>query len=68
MVPDEFNVGYQSFQEVAEKLGHSLRKMEDRETDYTVIRRDTLFTKENPGDSLYNEPVGRGKEWKREKF
>lgn len=47
VVPDEFNVGYQSFQEVAEKLGHSLRKMEDRETDYTVIRRDTLFTKEN---------------------
>ena len=47
VVPDEFNVGYQSLQEVSEKLGHSFRKMEDRETDYTVIRRDTLFTKEN---------------------
>ena len=47
VVPDEFNVGYQSLQEISEKLGHFFREMEDRETDYTVIRRDTLFTKEN---------------------
>lgn len=47
VVPDEFNVGYQSLQEVSEKLGHFFKKMEDRVTDYTVIRRDTLFTKEN---------------------
>ena len=47
VVPDEFNVGYQSLEEMSRKLGHSFRKMEDRQTAYTVIRRDTLFTKEN---------------------
>lgn len=47
VVSDEFNVGYQSLEEMSRKLGHSFRKMEDRQPVYTVIRRDTLFTKEN---------------------
>ena len=47
VVPDEFNVGYQSLEEMSGKLGHIFGKMEDRQTDHTVIRRDTLFTKEN---------------------
>lgn len=47
VVPDEFNVGYQSLDEMSRKLGHSFRKMKDRQTIYTVIQRDTLFTKEN---------------------
>ncbi len=47
VVPDEFNVGYQGLDEISRKLGHSFRKMEDRQTAYTVIRRDTLFTEEN---------------------
>ena len=47
VVPDEFNVGYQSLDEMSRKLGHSFRKMKNRQTIYTVIQRDTLFTKEN---------------------
>lgn len=47
IVPDEFNVGYQSLDEISRKLEHAFRRMEDRQTAYTVIRRDTLFTTEN---------------------
>ena len=47
VVPDEFNVGYQSLTEAAESLKHSFPKMQDRTVSYTVIRRDTLFSKEN---------------------
>ncbi len=47
VVPDEFNVGYQSLTEAAESLKHSFHKMQDRTVSYTVIRRDTLFSKEN---------------------
>lgn len=47
VVPDEFNVGYQSLQTISEKLKHFFGKLEDRSVSHTVIRRDTLFTKEN---------------------
>ena len=47
MVPDEFNVGYQSLTEAAEILTHYFHKMHDRTVSYTVLRRDTLFSKEN---------------------
>lgn len=47
VVPDEFNVGYQSLAEAAESLTHYLHKMEDRTVTCHVIRRDTLFSKEN---------------------
>ena len=47
VVPDEFNVGYQSLTEVAESLGHFSGDMENRTVSYTVMRRENLFTKEN---------------------
>lgn len=47
VVPDEFSVGYQSLTEIAEKLSHPMRKMQDIMVAHTVIRRETLFTKEN---------------------
>ena len=47
VVPDAFNVGYQSLTEAAERLGKYFYKMQDRTVSYTVIRRDTLFSKEN---------------------
>ena len=47
VVPDEFNVGYQSLKEAAESLTHYLHKMQDRTVSYNVIRRDNLFSGEN---------------------
>ncbi len=47
VVPDEFNVGYQSVKEAAESLGHFFRKPQGQTVSYTVMRRDTLFSKEN---------------------
>ncbi len=47
VVPDEFNVGYQSLKEAAESLTHYLHKMQDRTVSYNVIRRDNLFSREN---------------------
>lgn len=47
VVPDEFNVGYQSLAEAAEGLNRFFYKMQDRTVSYTVLRRDTLFSKEN---------------------
>lgn len=47
VVPDEFNLGYQSLTEVAKHLQHYFHKMQDKLVSYTIIRRDTLFSKEN---------------------
>lgn len=47
VVPDEFNVGYQSLTEIAESLGNRLRRSQDITVSYTIIRSDTLFSKEN---------------------
>ena len=47
VVPDEFNVGFQSLSEVAKKLKSHFGKMKKRKISYTVIRKETLFTKEN---------------------
>ena len=47
VVPDEFNVGYQSLTETAESLDDYFHTMQNRTVSYTVIRRDTLFSKEN---------------------
>lgn len=47
VVPDEFNVGYQSLTEVTKGLRDFFHKVEDKTVSYTVIRRDTLFSKEN---------------------
>ena len=47
VVPDEFNVGYQSLSEVARKLDHYFENMKKQTGSYSVIRKETLFSKEN---------------------
>ena len=47
VVPDEFNVGYQSFTEAAESLGSIFKKPENRTVSFTVLWRDNLFSREN---------------------
>lgn len=47
VVPDEFNMGYQSLAEMSEKLNRFFYTMQEKEVSYTVLRRDTLFSKEN---------------------
>ncbi len=47
VVPDGFNVGYQSLTEVAGNLGKYFGKLHSVEVSYMIMRRDTLFSKEN---------------------
>lgn len=47
VVPDEFNMGYQSLAEMSKKIKHSLYKMKGDTVSYTVLRQDNLFSKEN---------------------
>lgn len=47
IVPDEFYIGYESLTEAAEYLENSFKKMQDKTVSYTVLRRETLFSKEN---------------------
>ena len=47
VVPDDFNMGYQSLTEAVESLEHFFRKPQSITVSYTVMRRDTLFKKEN---------------------
>ena len=47
VVPDEFNVGYQSLSEVARRLDHYFENMKKQTVSYSVIRKETLFSKEN---------------------
>nr|WP_296008322.1 substrate-binding domain-containing protein [uncultured Blautia sp.] len=47
VVPDAFNMGYQSLTEMSEKLNSFFYTMQSQEISYTVLRRDTLFSKEN---------------------
>ncbi len=47
IVPDEFNVGYQSLTECVKCLRDILHRMQDATVSHTVIRREDLFTKEN---------------------
>ena len=47
VVPDEFNVGYQSLTEIAGKMGHHFHTVEDQTVSHTVIRRGELFSREN---------------------
>ena len=46
-VPDEFNIGYQSMDEMADCLQYMFHRAESREVSYTVMRRETLFSDEN---------------------
>lgn len=47
IVPDEFNVGYQSLTETAESLGHYFHRMEDKTVSHAIIRRKELFFPQN---------------------
>ncbi|MDO4299569.1 MAG: substrate-binding domain-containing protein [Lachnospiraceae bacterium] len=47
VVPDEFNIGYQSLTEVAKSLDRSFYRMESKLISHTVLRREQLFLKEN---------------------
>lgn len=47
IVPDEFNVGYQSLTESAHNLKELFYRMQDITVSYTSIRQEELFTKEN---------------------
>lgn len=47
IVPDEFQVGYQSLLSVAGRLKRFAGEMEDQIVSYTVFRRENIFTKEN---------------------
>ena len=47
VVPDEFNVGYQSLAELVENMEHSPKKMESQTVSNTVIRKETLFSGKN---------------------
>lgn len=52
VVPDEFNMGYQSVSEMVGKIRHSNEESQNGNISYKVIRRDTLFSKENQ-ESLF---------------
>lgn len=47
IVPDEFNVGYQSLTQSVKCLRDFMYGMQDTTVSHTVIRREELFTKEN---------------------
>ena len=47
VVPDEFNMGYQSLTEMSKKVKGSLYQLQEKEISYTILRQDTLFSKEN---------------------
>lgn len=47
VVPDEFNLGYQSLSEVARNLDRSFDRANSQSVSYTIVRRETLFSKEN---------------------
>lgn len=47
IVPDEFNVGYQSLSETADRLGHYFYKMKSKTVSYAVIHREELFSPQN---------------------
>lgn len=47
IVPDEFNLGYQSLSKVAEGFRHASKKAEELAVSHTVVRRENLFSEEN---------------------
>lgn len=47
VVPDEFYMGYQSMTEIAKALERPFYHMQDMTVSYTVLRKETLFAKEN---------------------
>lgn len=47
VVPDEFNMGYQSLTQAAEHLSHPFSEMHNMAVNYTAIRREELFSRKN---------------------
>ena len=47
VIPDTFNVGYQSLTELVNKLEKAFYEYENQEISYTVMRRENMFSKEN---------------------
>ena len=47
VVPDSFQAGYQSLTETVRGMDSYLHQVESRQVSHTVIRRDTLFSREN---------------------
>lgn len=47
IVPDEFNVGYQSLKAAVESLGHPFYRIESETISYFVIHREELFSPQN---------------------
>lgn len=47
IVPDDFDMGYQSMARAAESFGRIFRKPENREVSFSVIRKQNIFSKEN---------------------
>ena len=47
VVPDEFQMGYQSLCELSRKIQNSYYAMKNHQVSHSVIRRENLFSKEN---------------------
>lgn len=47
VVPYEFNMGYQSMEEIAQQLKFHLTDAENRKVGYLVVDRETLYDEEN---------------------
>lgn len=47
VIPDTFNVGYQSLTELVNKLEKAFYEYENQEIPYTVMRKENMFSKEN---------------------
>lgn len=47
VVPNEFNMGYQSMAAMAKQLGFRLSETENQTVDYLVVDRTTLYDEEN---------------------
>ena len=47
VIPDTFNVGYQSLTELVNKLEKAFYEYENQEISYPVMRKENMFSKEN---------------------
>lgn len=47
VIPDTFNVGYQSLTELVNKLEKAFYEYENQEISYTVMRKENMFSKGN---------------------
>ncbi len=47
VVPNEFKMGYQSMEAIANQLQHQTGQLEDYQVDYLVINKDNMYDKKN---------------------